>query len=63
MAANHQRQQGKGYRVPAGTAPAIAPRLRAISEVQACDDAREKFVRDFVAAWDRVMNLDRFDVA
>ena len=36
--------------------------LRAISEVYACDDAKEKFVRDFVAAWDRVMNLDRFDL-
>jgi catalase-peroxidase len=37
--------------------------LRAIGEVYACDDAREKFVRDFVAAWDKVMNLDRFDLA
>jgi catalase-peroxidase len=37
--------------------------LRAISEVYGCDDAREKFVRDFVAAWDKVMNLDRFDLA
>ena len=37
--------------------------LRAIAEVYACDDAREKFVRDFVAAWNKVMNLDRFDVA
>jgi catalase-peroxidase len=37
--------------------------LRAISEVYACDDAAEKFVRDFVAAWDKVMNLDRFDLA
>jgi catalase-peroxidase len=35
--------------------------LRALSEVYACDDAGEKFVRDFVAAWDKVMNLDRFD--
>ncbi len=35
--------------------------LRAIAEVYACDDAEEKFVRDFVAAWDKVMNLDRFD--
>ncbi len=34
--------------------------LRALAEVYACDDAREKFVRDFVAAWDKVMNLDRF---
>ena len=37
--------------------------LRAISEVYASDDAKEKFVRDFVAAWDKVMNLDRFDLA
>jgi catalase-peroxidase len=37
--------------------------LRAISEVYATDDATEKFVRDFVAAWDKVMNLDRFDIA
>ena len=37
--------------------------LRAISEVYACADSREIFVRDFVAAWDKVMNLDRFDVA
>ena len=37
-------------------------RLRAISEVYAQDDAGEKFVRDFVAAWTRVMNADRFDL-
>ena len=37
--------------------------LRALAEVYACDDAQEKFVRDFVAAWDKVMNLDRFDLA
>jgi catalase-peroxidase len=37
--------------------------LRAISEVYAADDSKEKFVRDFVAAWDKVMNLDRFDLA
>jgi catalase-peroxidase len=36
--------------------------LRAIAEVYACDDSQQKFVRDFVAAWDRVMNLDRFDL-
>jgi len=36
--------------------------LRAVSEVYACDDSKEKFVRDFVAAWDKVMNLDRFDL-
>ena len=37
--------------------------LRALAEVYACDDAKEKFVGDFVAAWDKVMNLDRFDRA
>jgi len=36
--------------------------LRALAEVYASDDAKEKFVRDFVAAWTRVMNLDRFDL-
>jgi catalase-peroxidase len=36
--------------------------LRAIAEVYACDDGTEKFVHDFVAAWDKVMNLDRFDL-
>ena len=35
--------------------------LRALAEVHACDDAEKKFVDDFVAAWDKVMNLDRFD--
>ena len=37
--------------------------LRAIAEVYACDDAGEAFVHDFVAAWNKVMNLDRFDLA
>ena len=37
--------------------------LRAIAEVYACDDSKEKFVKDFVAAWSKVMNLDRFDLA
>ena len=36
--------------------------LRALAEVYACDDAKEKFVHDFVAAWTKVMNLDRFDL-
>ena len=36
--------------------------LRAVAEVYASDDAQEKFVTDFVAAWDKVMNLDRYDV-
>ncbi len=37
--------------------------LRAIAEVYACDDAEQAFVRDFVAAWTKVMNLDRYDLA
>ena len=37
--------------------------LRALAEVYASDDAKEKFVNNFVAAWDKVMNLDRFDLA
>jgi len=37
--------------------------LRALAEVYAQDDAKEKFVRDFVAAWNKVMNLDRFEIA
>jgi len=36
--------------------------LRAVAEVYACADAREKFVKDFVSAWNKVMNLDRFDL-
>ncbi len=37
--------------------------LRAIAEVYACADAQDKFVHDFVAAWNKVMNADRFDLA
>ena len=37
--------------------------LRALAEVYACEDAKEKFVNDFVSAWSKVMNLDRFDLA
>jgi catalase-peroxidase len=36
--------------------------LRALAEVYACNDSKEKFVRDFASAWNKVMNLDRFDV-
>ena len=36
--------------------------LRALAEVYGCSDSDEKFVNDFVAAWDKVMNLDRFDL-
>ncbi len=41
----------------------VARGLRAVAEVYGCDDSKEAFVRDFVTAWDKVMNLDRFDVA
>ncbi|MFC1845464.1 peroxidase family protein, partial [Thermodesulfobacteriota bacterium] len=37
--------------------------LRAVAEAYGCDDSREKFLHDFVAAWSKVMNLDRFDLA
>ena len=37
--------------------------LRALVEVYGCEDAQEKFLQDFVAVWDIVMNLDRFDLA
>jgi catalase-peroxidase len=37
--------------------------LRALAEVYACDDSQAGFVRDFVAAWNKVMNADRFDLA
>ena len=36
--------------------------LRAVAEVYACADSQQKFVHDFVAAWNKVMNLDRFDL-
>ena len=36
--------------------------LRALAEVYACEDSKEKFVQDFIAAWTKVMNLDRFDL-
>jgi catalase-peroxidase len=39
------------------------PQLRALAEVYACADSKQKFVKDFVAAWNKVMNLDRFDLA
>jgi catalase-peroxidase len=37
--------------------------LRALAEVYGCADAKERFVHDFVTAWNKVMNLDRFDLA
>jgi catalase-peroxidase len=36
--------------------------LRALAEVYACNDSKEKFVKDFVAVWGKVMNLDRYDI-
>ncbi|NNC69787.1 MAG: hypothetical protein HKN90_03080, partial [Flavobacteriaceae bacterium] len=36
--------------------------LRALAEVYACSDSNEKFINDFVSAWTKVMNLDRFDL-
>ena len=36
--------------------------LRAIAEVYACEDSKSKFIADFISAWAKVMNLDRFDI-
>jgi catalase-peroxidase len=61
--------RSRGTREPRWTASRVDlifgsnSELRALAEVYACDDAQEKFVRDFAAAWDKVMNLDRFDLA
>ena len=61
------RDSGTGERKWTGTAVDLVfgsnSQLRAIAEVYACDDAQPAFVRDFVAAWNKVMNLDRFDLA
>ncbi|MGH8563737.1 MAG: catalase/peroxidase HPI [Gammaproteobacteria bacterium] len=61
------RDRATGQRKWTGTAVDLVfgsnSQLRALAEVYAQDDSKEKFVRDFVAAWDKVMNLDRFDVA
>jgi len=61
------RDQGTGEVKWTGTAVDLVfgsnSRLRAIAEVYASDDSQQAFVRDFVAAWDKVMNLDRFDLA
>ena len=60
----HDRKTGKlkwtGTRVD--LAFGSHSQLRALAEVYASHDAKEKFVHDFVAAWDKVMNLDRFDL-
>jgi catalase-peroxidase len=61
------RDRGTGEVKWTGTAVDLVfgsnSQLRALSEVYACDDSKEKFVRDFVAGWDKVMNLDRFDLS
>ena len=61
------RDRGTGELRWTGTAVDLVfgsnSQLRAIAEVYACDDSQEPFVRDFVAAWNKVMNLDRFDLA
>ena len=60
------RDDGTGELKWTGTAVDLVfgsnSQLRAIAEVYACDDSQQAFVRDFVAAWDKVMNLDRFDL-
>jgi catalase-peroxidase len=38
------------------------PELRAIAEIYASDDGEAKFIQDFIAAWNKVMNLDRFEI-
>ena len=43
-------------------ATSTAVQLRALAEVYACADSKEEFVKDFVAAWTKVMELDRFDL-
>jgi catalase-peroxidase len=61
------RDQGTGDLKWTGTAVDLVfgsnSQLRAIAEVYACDDSQQAFVRDFVEAWDKVMNLDRFELA
>ena len=60
------RDRATGKRSWTGTRVDLAfgsnSQLRALAEVYACADSQKKFVRDFVAAWDKVMNLDRFDL-
>ena len=61
------RDRGTGELKWTGTAVDLVfgsnSQLRAIAEVYACDDSQQAFVRDFVAAWAKLMNLDRFDLA
>ena len=65
--ARHDRgaQPGIGCQHTAAAADLVFgahSQLRALAEVYASDDAKQKFVRDFVAAWNKVMNLDRYDL-
>ncbi|MEM2573947.1 MAG: hypothetical protein QXF77_05990, partial [Candidatus Jordarchaeales archaeon] len=70
--ADDHRYLFKGYYRKSGEAKWSATRvdlifghhdeLRSIAEVYACDDAKEKFIHDFIAAWNKVMNLDRFNL-
>jgi catalase-peroxidase len=61
------RDRGTGERRWTATAVDLVfgshSQLRSLAEVYGSDDASERFVRDFVAAWNKVMNLDRFDLA
>ena len=61
------RDRGTGDLKWTGTAVDLVfgsnSQLRALAEVYACDDSQQAFVNDFVAAWDKVMNLDRYDLA
>jgi catalase (peroxidase I) len=63
VAAHRRFESGdRRLRHRAGGHPRRRLELRALAEVYASDDAREKVVHDFAATWARVMNLDRFDV-
>ncbi len=61
------RQGALVWRAPTASAVDLVfgsnSQLRAIAEMYGCDDAEAKFVADFVAAWHKVMDLDRFDLA
>jgi catalase-peroxidase len=61
----YEARSGDGVTLTATAADLVFgsnSQLRALAEVYAADDAKEKFVRDFVAAWHKVMELDRFDL-
>ena len=66
---HHASAQKRERRLNRGVASRMAgsrgshSQLRALAEVYACADSKEKFVKDFVAAWTKVMNAERFDLA